>query len=260
MAEIRINDKILTGAEIDREVQYHPARNAHEARQKAAVALSIRALLLDEAERLGITGDAGTTGETRDEARIRCLLERELQTPETDEAACRTFFQSNRERFRAPGRYQVSHILRPAPPHDAEARVAARNRCARLISVAQADRARFADLARRHSRCPSGADGGALGEIGPGATCPEFEKALDRLPIDSISKYPLETRYGFHVVWLHARDPGRLLTFAEAQPVIANYLRESVWRRALSQYVRILAAGATIEGVDLDAAATPLLQ
>src|SRR5690625_3985370 len=157
MSEIRINDRVLASADIDREMQYHPARDAEEARRQAAIALSVRALLLDAADRLGVSGEADASGEARDESRIRCLLERELQTPEPDDAACRTFFESNRERFRAPGRYQVSHILRPAPPHDAEARVAARNRCARLIEVVRADRERFARLARRRSRCPSAA-------------------------------------------------------------------------------------------------------
>ena len=39
-----------------------------------------------------------------------------------------------------------------------------------------ADGADFADLAKEHSQCPSGRDGGALGEFGRGQLVPEFDE------------------------------------------------------------------------------------
>jgi len=36
----------------------------------------------------------------------------------------------------------------------------------------------FADLAKQHSKCPSGNKGGALGEFGPGQMVPEFDKVV----------------------------------------------------------------------------------
>jgi len=260
-AAIRINERTISEDEINREMQHHPADSAEEARRQAAVALSVRELLLAEADRLGITaGGADTAGVTEEEARIRQLLAREVQRPEPDEDECRMFFDKNRERFHTPAEYDVSHILRPAATDDAEGRTAARRRCKRILRVVQADPARFARLARRHSRCPSAEQGGHLGLIGPGQTCREFERALERAPVGEPGRHPLETRYGFHVVLLHAREPGRPLDFEEARPRIASYLRESVWRRAVSQYVRILAGRNEVRGVDLGATDSPLVQ
>ena len=36
----------------------------------------------------------------------------------------------------------------------------------------------FADIAKQYSNCPSGQDGGALGEFGPGMMVPEFDKVV----------------------------------------------------------------------------------
>ncbi len=261
-AVIRINDRMISDDEINREMQHHPADSAEAARQHAALALSVRELFLAEADRLGIDGSAvgQSEGVTPEEARIRELMTREVECPEPSEEECRRFFDKNRDRFRTPPEYEVSHILRPAATDDAEGRSRARARCRRIMQVVQADPERFARLARRHSRCPSAAAGGYLGPVGPGQTSTDFERALERAPVGEPGRYPLETRYGFHVVWLHARAPGRPLDFDEAHDRIRSYLRESVWRRAVSQYVRILAGRNDVEGVDLGATDNPLVQ
>ena len=258
--EILVNGRTITEDAIDQEVQYHPASTLQQARSAAARALAIRTLLLTEAERQGIDASDRQTAETEEEALIRRLLQRELDNPEPDEEACQKYFDSNRERFRAPSRYRVSHVFRPAPTDDADARVAARERCRRIIRVCQADPARFQRLALKHSRCPSAEAGGDLGVVGPGETSHDFEKALDRLPEGELTAHPLETRYGFHVVWLHERQRGELLPYDAVREKIATYLRESVWRRSVSQYLQILAGRSRIEGIDLAGAENPLVQ
>lgn len=57
----------------------------------------------------------------------------------------------------------------------------------------------FADLARDHSDCPSGADGGDLGLFGPGEMVPEFERAAFGLAVGETSGV-IETAFGYHLV------------------------------------------------------------
>ncbi len=59
--------------------------------------------------------------------------------------------------------------------------------------------ARFEDLARQHSTCPSKSSGGDLGWFGPGKMVKEFEEACKRLGVGSVSD-PVRTRFGFHVI------------------------------------------------------------
>jgi peptidyl-prolyl cis-trans isomerase C len=261
---IRVDARVIDEGEVDREAQYHPARSQAEARRQAAQALVVRELLLSEADRQGVPQDiagsshVGTEG--RDEARIRVLIERSVTVPEPAEADCRRYYEANPRRMRTADTHEMSHILIPAPPDDAEARAMARSQAMELTALLREEPRRFVELARAHSRCPSREAGGHLGLVGRGQTAPEFERALSRLPVGSVPEYPVETRYGFHVVLIHARHEGRPLGFEECRERIAGYLREHVRRRAISQYIRLLAASHDIEGFDFDAATSPLVQ
>jgi peptidyl-prolyl cis-trans isomerase C len=61
-----------------------------------------------------------------------------------------------------------------------------------------AEGADFADLAAEHSLCPSGADGGALGEFGPGQMVPEFDKVVFSAPVNEVQV--VKTQFGWHLV------------------------------------------------------------
>jgi peptidyl-prolyl cis-trans isomerase C len=59
--------------------------------------------------------------------------------------------------------------------------------------------ANFATLARQNSSCPSGQNGGDLGEFGPGMMVKTFEDAAMHTPIGSISE-PVQTQFGYHLI------------------------------------------------------------
>jgi peptidyl-prolyl cis-trans isomerase C len=257
--EIVINGKRIGEDAVYREMQYHPAPSAEAARDAAARALVIRELLLERATELRLE-PRPESGEEPTEALIRQLIELEIQVPEPDRDSCSRYFENNRGQLRTPDVHTVSHILIPAPPDDAQARDSAERRAKELLADLQADPRRFPELAGRFSACPSRAQGGQMGQVRRGQTVPEFERALAALQPGELSRRPIATRYGYHIILLEAREHGRALEFDEALPLIADYLRESVFRRALTQYVQLLAGQAEITGIDLQAAETPLVQ
>ena len=106
-------------------------------------------------------------------------------------------------------------------------------------------------LAQAHSRCPSAAQGGNLGQITAGQTTPEFEQALFALAPGQLCEAPVATRYGFHVIRLDRKHEGRTLPYELVAERIADYLRESVRRRADAQYIARLVSAARIEGIEL---------
>ena len=59
--------------------------------------------------------------------------------------------------------------------------------------------ARFEDLARQHSTCPSKSSGGDLGWFGPGKMVKEFEDACRKTGIGSVTD-PVKTQFGYHLV------------------------------------------------------------
>ena len=59
--------------------------------------------------------------------------------------------------------------------------------------------ARFEELARRHSTCPSKSSGGDLGWFGPGKMVKAFEDTVKKLGVGSISG-PVRTQFGYHII------------------------------------------------------------
>lgn len=57
---------------------------------------------------------------------------------------------------------------------------------------------KFADLARKHSTCPSGKKGGDLGEFRKGQMVPQFDKVCFSGEI--LTPHLVKTRFGWHVV------------------------------------------------------------
>ena len=57
----------------------------------------------------------------------------------------------------------------------------------------------FEDLAKKFSKCPSGKNGGSLGEFGRGQMVKPFEDAAFALQANEVSK-PVQTQFGFHLI------------------------------------------------------------
>jgi peptidyl-prolyl cis-trans isomerase C len=261
---VTVNGVEIPRAAISQETQNHPAGKPIEAWLAAARALAIRELLLQEARHLDlksepIADDEGRR-ETDDEALVRAVIEHEVTTPEPDEDACRRYYAQNMRRFRSADLFEVSHILLPADPRDEEARNAARRQAEALIEQLSTAPDRFLELAKSNSICPSREVGGNLGQIGPGQTVPEFERALMTMQVGATHDSPVESRYGFHVVRVNRREEGRQLPFELVHKRIADYLGERVRRTAIRQYISLLAGRAVITGIDLAGSDAPLIQ
>jgi peptidyl-prolyl cis-trans isomerase C len=254
---VRVNGTTITRAQIAQEVQNHAAETPADAWRDAARALAIRELLLQEARRTGLDAEAQSDGkgrrETQDEALIRTLIDTAVRVPEPTDAECRRIFETQPARFRTATLYEVRHILLPV-------RAAAEATARGIIADLTAAPERFDALARDLSACPSREVGGSLGQIGPGQTVPEFEAALAKLPVGQVAPTPVESRYGLHVVWVDRRIEGRPLPFDMARAEIAAWLSQRVYQTAIRQYISLLAGKAQIEGVEIAAAASPLLQ
>lgn len=67
-----------------------------------------------------------------------------------------------------------------------------------------ADGADFGDVARTHSSCPSGRDGGDLGAFGPGMMVPEFDRVVFNEAVGVVHG-PVKTQFGYHLLEITSR-------------------------------------------------------
>jgi len=251
---VSVNGVSIARDAIVREMQHHPAGKPIAAWQQAARALVIRELLMQEARKLAIEPRPLTEDgrrETDEEAIMRGLIDREVVVPQADDETCRRYYERHTSQFRSPDIYEAAHILFAARPADKDAYAAARAEAEGVLAALNERPESFAAMAEAYSACSSAAHGGNLGQITTGQTTPEFEQALVALTPGEMCAAPVATRYGFHIVRLDRKHDGQLLPFEAVASRIAEYLNESVRRRADAQYIARLISAAKIEGIDL---------
>jgi peptidyl-prolyl cis-trans isomerase C len=62
----------------------------------------------------------------------------------------------------------------------------------------------FAELAKQHSKCPSGQDGGNLGEFTPGQMVREFDEVVFKEAVGQVHG-PVKTEFGYHLIEITER-------------------------------------------------------
>jgi parvulin-like peptidyl-prolyl isomerase len=60
--------------------------------------------------------------------------------------------------------------------------------------------AKFGELAKNNSICPSSKRGGNLGSFSRGQMVKAFEKAAFLLNVGETSKTPVKTKFGYHII------------------------------------------------------------
>jgi peptidyl-prolyl cis-trans isomerase C len=258
---LTVNGVVLAPGAIQSEAQHFT--NAPEPVVAARRSLAVRELLLQRARELGLTGNGdiekhNTAKRDAEDALIAQVLDAEVSTPSPTEAECRRHFDTHTEKFKSGELLEVRHILFAVLPGTPVARL--RARAETMLVELKADPTLFDTRAREFSNCPSGAHGGNLGQFDRGQMVPEFDKALFGTAATGVLPQLVQTRYGFHIALIERRLAGRQLEFETVRQSIAAYLASRVQAQALMQYVRVLAGQAVIEGVNLDAAVSPLLQ
>lgn len=262
--EVTVNGVEIKEVDILAEAQNHSAANPGEALFEAARALVIRELLWQEAKTKDFdckpTLDENSRMETEQDAAIRVLIEAEVDVPSATEEECKRFYEQNPKRCMSETIAEARHILISADPSDKQVRETARTKATELIAMLNDKPEVFADLAKEFSDCPSSKHGGNLGQLTRGSTVSEFEKAIETMNAGSISKTPVESRFGFHIIALDRKTPGEVLPFEAMKIRLTAWLEAVSWSKAVAQYISILAGESKITGISLDSADSPLVQ
>ena len=254
--DVVVNGETIPSAAVAAEAQNHTASKDKPgiAWRKAAQALAIRALLLQEARARGLTSDpeelAPGRVETEDEALIRALLDDALSIGAVTDADARAEWAKDPGHFRSAPLWDVSHILCACDPRDEVERAMAEARAKAVVARLDGDAKVFA-LVARESDCGSKALGGHLGQLSPGDTVPEFEAVLRDLSEGQMTPAPILSRHGWHIIRLNAIAPGQVLPYEAVGPKIAQALEKAAWARASRDFIEALAKGAQITGASL---------
>jgi peptidyl-prolyl cis-trans isomerase C len=199
-------------------------------------------------------------------AAIETLLDDKLDVPEPSEEACQRHYAANQGSFSTGEKIHARHILFAVTPGVDV--VALRKRAeAALLDVRCHDGNNaevFAKAARELSNCPSGSQagmqGGDLGWLTRNDCAPEFAQELFGHAEIGVLPRLVHSRFGLHVVEVLQREPGVAQSFESVRGAVTMSLRQKAYVTALRQYMRLLAAQASMEGVELEAADKPAIK
>ena len=120
--------------------------------------------------------------------------------------------------------------------------------------------AKFAELAKANSACPSGKKGGDLGEFGHGMMVPEFDKAAFELEVGQISDV-VKTQFGYHLIMTTKKSEDKvqashiLIKAQTPQPVptldeVKSYLAKMESRKATRTFIMSVVQEADLKAAD----------
>ncbi len=155
-------------------------------------------------------------------------MKKAAENAKVTEEDARKYYDENSEQMVAGKTYNASHIL-----------VDSENRANELLEKIKAGEITFEAAAAEFSSCPSGKNGGNLGDFSAGQMVPEFEKACDELGEGEISA-PVQTQFGWHIIRLNSVSESQTLKFEDVRDEIMAVLMREKQQSALQSRINQL--------------------
>jgi peptidyl-prolyl cis-trans isomerase C len=157
------------------------------------------------------------------------------------------FYAKNPDQFKEGESVRASHILIAVPKGaDAAAKAQARAKAEGVLKDVKAGKD-FAALAKEHSADPgSAAQGGDLGFFQQGQMVGPFNDAAFSLAPGAISDV-VETDFGFHIIKVGEKKPGRTIPLDDVKPQVEQYLQQMNRQEQTEAFVNGLRAKGKIE-------------
>ena len=177
-------------------------------------------------------------------ARVNMLVNQacaHVADPTEDEVTA--FYEAHKAEYVEPPQVLCQHILVKGSND------AALDKIKEIRERIVNDKADFAEEAKKHSDCPSGAQGGSLGWFGRGMMVPEFDKAAFEMKKGEVSGV-VTTEFGYHIIYKADERGGGQQTIVDVHDQIKDLLRHEARGKAMDAYVAELREKATIEYKD----------
>ena len=130
------------------------------------------------------------------------------------------FYNAHPDSFKKPETVSAKHIL-----------VAEEEECMKVLEAIQNGEKTFEDSAKECSTCPSGQEGGDLGEFGRGQMVKEFEDAAFAAEVGAIVG-PVKTQFGYHLIKVEEKNEPIVMAYEEVKEQIKKSLLQQKQQQA----------------------------
>ena len=148
----------------------------------------------------------------KEELLTKFAISRAIENVKVTDEEAKKFYEENPANFVSGETVTASHIL-----------VDSEEKALQIKADIDAGSVTFEDAARENSSCPSGQNGGELGQFGRGQMVKEFEDAAFTLEVGVVSA-PVQTQFGWHLIKVSAKSKSSAMPYEE----IADQLKEQL--------------------------------
>lgn len=182
------------------------------------------------------------------------------------------FYKKNPDKFKNPEKVRASHILIAANPYEISEDIKSKSKkeisedelkakveavmaeklakAEKIAKEAQADKTKFAQLAKKYSEDPGSAkQGGDLGFFAKDQMVPEFAQTAFSAKPDTVSNV-VKSQFGYHIIYVQDRHAAGVTPFEKAKAGIEDYLRTQKQVKALDDLTIAAKKKAKIEFMD----------
>ncbi len=211
-----------------------PADEQSKLSKRVIDGLISQELVFDDAKKIGVLESNEYKKELADVMeRIKIQLaakvweKKQFDKVKVAEKDVKAYFQSHPEEFTEKEKVRASHILLKT---EDEANAVIKE----LTSLKDgALMAKFAEVAKAKSTGPSGPKGGDLGFFAQGQMVPAFNDAAFGMKKGEMTKKPVQTQFGYHVILVTDKQPGKDLPFEEVKGFIEQKLKVEAFKEQM---------------------------
>ena len=222
-----VGGRPITDADVDRALMGMGQRgqqyNNPQGRQMLLEQLIHKELILMDARKNLMEHEADfrqQLEQVKTELLANYYVEKLLRQVRVTEAELKAYYDEHPEEFQGEESVSASHIL-----------VDSEERAQELLAQIQAGETTFEDAAKNFSSCPSGQNGGSLGQFGHGQMVPEFDEACFFMEAGQVAG-PVKTQFGYHLIRLDEKHPAQPITYAEAKATLEQKLMAEAQQKA----------------------------
>lgn len=168
-------------------------------------------------------------------------LKRELDKVKISDRELSNYYKENKSEFQKPKQVKARHILVKS---ESEA-LDITNRLSKYSGSSLKNI--FIEYAKAKSTGPSGKNGGDLGFFGEGQMVPEFNDAVFSMRVGTITKRPVKTNFGYHIIYLEDSKKAETASFDEVKHLIEQKVKVGKFREFVDKKVQQLRSKASIE-------------
>jgi len=253
---VTVNGKAITQEEVDTELMNAtqgrfnevPAEKQAEFRQQVLQQLIGKELIYSDAQKSGVLKSDDYVQEykkleerMKKELAIQVWQKKLLDDLKISQKELKEYYSSNKEEFTEKEAVHARHILLKSEDE-------AKSVISQLKSL-KGDKLKnkFIELAKEKSTGPSGPKGGDLGYFGKGQMVPEFNDAVFKMNVGSMTPAPVETQFGFHVIYLEDKKDASIRNFDDVKALVEERLKMEKFKSVMKNKMDELQKKATIE-------------